>query len=311
MKKNFLLMAALLMGMAMSVTMTSCDHDDDDDEEQIVNNGGNGSDDGGDSGSGSGSDSGNGGSGNSTSVNGIVNGAIEKGIFTINAEGKQIRVSQGNLQYQPSTGTWRFAENPWDRVGKAANKEMSETYDGWIDMFYWGSGDNPLVVPADDAGFVDWGKNPISNGGNQPNQWRTLSNKELKYIAQHGCMTTRLVQVPLGGYNYCYGLLIFPFNYVLPDGLQLPVAYEDEAYPDCSQEDMLKYQANGAFFIPEAGCICSDEYKSYIIEIDSDAVYWTTTSNGSGYGTLYNIRCSNSQSVPRAVRASVRLVQDL
>ena len=30
---------------------------------------------------------------------------------------KQVHFSQGNLQYQASTNTWRFAEMQWDFVG--------------------------------------------------------------------------------------------------------------------------------------------------------------------------------------------------
>ena len=43
-------------------------------------------------------------------------GAID-GLFTINSNGDQVYFSQGNLQYQASTNTWRFATNQWDYVG--------------------------------------------------------------------------------------------------------------------------------------------------------------------------------------------------
>ena len=36
------------------------------------------------------------------------------GRFTINENGDQVYFSQGNLQYQPSTNTWRFANNQYD-----------------------------------------------------------------------------------------------------------------------------------------------------------------------------------------------------
>ena len=43
-------------------------------------------------------------------------GAIN-GLFTINDNGDQVYFSRGNLQYKPSTNTWRFAENQWDLCG--------------------------------------------------------------------------------------------------------------------------------------------------------------------------------------------------
>ena len=38
------------------------------------------------------------------------------GVFSV-AEGRQVQFSQGNLQYQPSTATWRFAEHQYDMIG--------------------------------------------------------------------------------------------------------------------------------------------------------------------------------------------------
>ena len=79
-------------------------------------------------------------------------GAID-GKFTINDSGDQVHFSQGNLQYQASTNTWRFAENQWDYVGSqnsihgvpggtvsgSDNANISQTYSGWIDLFGWGT----------------------------------------------------------------------------------------------------------------------------------------------------------------------------
>lgn len=79
-------------------------------------------------------------------------GAIN-GLFTINDNGDQVYFSQGNLQYQASTNTWRFAENQWDFVGTqnpnygdpggtipgSDNANISENYCGWIDLFGWGT----------------------------------------------------------------------------------------------------------------------------------------------------------------------------
>ena len=46
------------------------------------------------------------------------------GRFTVNAQGKQVAFSQGNLQAvfasAGSSCTWRFATNQWDYVGNAA-----------------------------------------------------------------------------------------------------------------------------------------------------------------------------------------------
>ena len=57
------------------------------------------------------------------------------GLFSV-SETEQIRFSQGNLQYQASTNSWRFAENQYDIIG-ADNSNISDSYDGWIDLFGW------------------------------------------------------------------------------------------------------------------------------------------------------------------------------
>ena len=57
------------------------------------------------------------------------NGAI-KAAFSVSAD-KQIYFSQGNLQYQASTGTWRFAEHQYDMIG-SDNSNISSSYSGWI-----------------------------------------------------------------------------------------------------------------------------------------------------------------------------------
>lgn len=77
-------------------------------------------------------------------------GAI-KGKFSINADGDMVYFSQGNLQYQAITDTWRFAEHQWDYVGgtylfqhygnvdNCSNNDVSPNYSGWIDLFGWGT----------------------------------------------------------------------------------------------------------------------------------------------------------------------------
>ena len=68
--------------------------------------------------------------------NALPAGALSGG-FSVSAT-KKVRFSQGNLQYQASTDTWRFAENQYDYIG-SDNNNISSTYEGWIDLFGWGT----------------------------------------------------------------------------------------------------------------------------------------------------------------------------
>lgn len=72
------------------------------------------------------------------------------GVFSV-AEGKTVSFAPGNLQFNAvqgshlradgtkAKGTWRFAEKQWDYVGYYDNKKIAENYDGWIDLFGWGT----------------------------------------------------------------------------------------------------------------------------------------------------------------------------
>ena len=106
------------------------------------------------------------------------------GKFTVNAAGDQVVFSKGNLQYQASTGKWQFAANQFDTIG-IGNDKIAADYDGWIDLFGWGTGNNPTLASVDSTDYIsfsDWGINPISNGGNKANIWRTLTKDEMDYI---------------------------------------------------------------------------------------------------------------------------------
>lgn len=171
-----------------------------------------------------------------------------KGKFTINADGDRVFFSQGNLQYQASTKTWRFAEHQWNFVGdsdyvyneetheeiymaignvlengiQCDNDSISPTYAGWIDLFAWGKGNDPTSLIFDKRQydtFIDWGTNPISNGGNAAGLWRTLTYDEWDYLLFKRKDAAKLVAI--GTVNDVHGLIILPDNWKTPTGLTL------------------------------------------------------------------------------------------
>lgn len=81
-------------------------------------------------------------------------------VFSVSPTEK-VHFSKGNLQYQASTNTWRFAEHQWDYVGDA-NLKIPQVYNSWIDLFGWGTGDDPTKTSTrsrDYSNFTDWGNN--------------------------------------------------------------------------------------------------------------------------------------------------------
>ncbi|MBR1877504.1 MAG: hypothetical protein IJ814_00710 [Paludibacteraceae bacterium] len=97
--------------------------------------------------------------------------------FTINSNGDQVFFSQGNLRYQASTNTWRFAENQYDAIG-SANSNAAADYDGWIDLFGWGTSgyDNTAIDPF----AVNY--QPWATSNSQLNQTKTIKGTEIESI---------------------------------------------------------------------------------------------------------------------------------
>ncbi len=216
------------------------------------------------------------------------------------SETKKVIFSQGNLQWistgshavaggGTAPGTWRFSENQWDFVGnstlgnvyangaKCNNASISSSYTGWIDLFGWGtSGYNskyPYMTSMtwsdygngnnDIAGTnYDWGVyNAISNGGNQPGQWRTLTNAEWSYLfvgrdrAQDKCALTCV--------NGVNGVILLPDDISgLPIGFRLntsvaipptTIVPEDFTRNTFTIEQWRILESAGAVFAPAAG----------------------------------------------------------
>ena len=199
------------------------------------------------------------------------------GYFTINTSKQKVQFSRGNLQYQPSTVTWQFAVNQYEVVGDG-NANISSTYDGWIDLFGWGTGNNPTKTSTskcDYSSFVDWGINAISNGGNTENMWRTLSANEWTYITGQRTNCDSLC----GRATVCgiKGFILLPDDWVSP-GVPFKGS-ENQGYElnQYSLEDWQKMEAAGAVFMPECGSRTGTEFSIGGVQ------YWSTNDGTSCY----------------------------
>lgn len=241
------------------------------------------------------------------------------GLFTINEDGDQVWFSQGNLQYQPSTQTWRFAEHQYSYV----SDDISDisTYSGWIDLFGWGTGDNPTLTSTDNADystFVDWGTGAISNGGNATNQWRTLTSDEWVYLFNTRTNTTNLrtanARYIKSQVNYVPGVILFPDGYIHPSGVTVPKYINTAARPWTSNqyngEKWAAMEAAGAVFLPAAGLLSA---INGVINVGSNGRYWSSTYDPEGYSAnIYFARTAlnPASSIDCCYGPSVRLVRD-
>ena len=217
-------------------------------------------------------------------------------LFSV-GEGIVVSFSPGNLQYHPVNNTWRFAENQWDYVGEA-NANISATYDGWIDLFGWGTGDNPLKTSMngdDYQTFVDWGTNQIGNDA--PNTWRTLTKDEWMCLLYYRTNAESLFA--LGQVNGVNGLIILPDRWSTPEevtfvpstqqGLVWDKRYYSNAAADnfahnvYTLEQWAIMQNAGAVFIPAAG----NRKGTNTFYVNEIGYCWSSTKYGVTYA--YNL----------------------
>lgn len=239
---------------------------------------------------------------------------------------KQVKFSSGNLQYQASTKKWRFAPKQTDYVGEA-NDNISTTYSGWIDLFCWGTGNNPTNISDDNTDypvFVDWGINII--GSDSPNTWRTLAKDEWEYIFRYRTNSSQLYgYAQVAGVN---GVIILPDRWRCPDGItfkpgsyrggSLEDNYQYAAHQTFTTSQWDKLQQSGAIFLPAAGWKFWYTYGNYsTFGSGNDAgFYWSSTAsdNFEAYMLPYfSTGTTIGYLIPdeRRLGKSVRLVQDL
>ncbi len=256
----------------------------------------------------------------------IINGALP-GEFSVSSTQK-VKFSQGNLQYQASTNTWRFAEHQYNYVGgatngnvyvgstKSNNANISATYDGWIDLFGWGTSGyhdpadayNTRYMPYDTAtsmvnmdynyygygpsrnqtspnltgssAHYDWGvHNAISNGGNMAGMWRTLTKNEWVYL-----MKTRATSSVVGGTanaRYCKATVSGIYGVILfPDNYVHPTGIP---VPSHTNQDLADYSdiftSTQWASMEAAGCVflpAAGSREGAIIDENVCGDYWSS-----------------------------------
>ena len=229
------------------------------------------------------------------------------GLFSASAD-KQIIFSSGNLQYHPANNEWRFAENQTDYIG-AANSTISETYNGWIDLFGWGTGDAPTKSSPFYSAyqtFVDWGTNTI--GTDAPDTWRTLSKDEWMYIFYNRPNAQSLFA--LGSVNGVNGTIILPDNWTTPAGVSFVASttnglswqggyyynsngtnYGDNTY---TSEQWSKMEQAGAVFLPASGF----RWGTDVDYVGYYGYYWSSAGDDEDYA--YRVSFNSSGLYPQS-----------
>lgn len=259
-------------------------------------------------------------------------GAIN-GLFSVSAT-QQVWFSQGNLQYKASTNTWRFAATQYDTIG-GANLNYSPTYNGWIDLFAWGTSswncgntyyqpwdhyysDPSLIGPPGCNSLVgayansDWGYyNSITNGGNQTHRWRSPTKEEWQYLLFER-NTNSGILFAKATVNGLQGLILLPddwnsSNYSLFESNQVDGDFNSNTISVSIWANV--FQMNGAVFLPYTGFLTPASKDDTVI-----IAYWTSTCHASNNGLAmamgvgYEVVAIGG--ISRSYGIPVRLVQD-
>jgi uncharacterized protein (TIGR02145 family) len=217
------------------------------------------------------------------------------------------------LQYHPANNEWRFAPSQLDYIGYD-NANISATYKGWIDLFGWGTGNNPAnnsTNNEDYPTFVDWGVNKIGNDA--PNTWRTLTKEEWKYVIEKRDNAEELIGVAqVSGVN---GVILLPDDWSCPSGVTFKSGFHNDygteyyaEYQTFSASDWSKLEASGAVFFPAAG----RRNGFNVFSVRDYGHYWSATEYDSDYAyylCFFSYEASFDD-YNRYIGESVRLVRD-
>lgn len=152
--------------------------------------------------------------------------------FSVNAD-KKIIFSSGNLQHQPSTGSWRFADNQWDIfIPDNSNDSIGQ----WVGHF------------ANDTSMLN---NSVGDG------WRLLTQDEWLYLTYFRENASKLIS--MATVQGKHGMVILPDNFD-STGIRFnhSVLNDDENFhADMTNiydaEEWKKMEDAGAVFLPCAG----------------------------------------------------------
>ena len=226
----------------------------------------------------------------------VLGGGSSSGVFSV-SKTRKVCFALGNLQYQASTGQWRFADHQWDYVGTQTpdrewkvyggmvsgsdNADISKDYEGWIDLFGWGSGDNPTNTSSekvDYPSFVDWGQN--CSGG-----WRTLTEAEWVYVL-YTRKTSSGVRYAKAIVNDVKGLILLPDNWS-KSKYSLKETNRDEAdfiSNKISESTWNKiFSPAGAVFLPAAG----QRDGKTVRGVGLWGYYWLAPTGDDGSSSVY------------------------
>lgn len=199
---------------------------------------------------------------------------------------KKVIFSKGNLQYQPSSSTWRFAEHQYDLLDddptyNHTTSSYTSISDDWIDLFGWGTwtvnGADPwettFLSPKYETGVSGAGEfENVCKEGIGDGKWMTLSSIEWGYLL-YGRTTAMTIRFSKATVHDVNGLVLMPDNWEGTYVFANSNTY-DAAFAEISNGDWTTLEAEGAVFLPAAG----QREETSVRGVGSNGKYWSSTA---------------------------------
>ena len=229
-------------------------------------------------------------------------------VFSI-GDNKTMHFSQGNLQYNITTAVWSFMEHQYDVV-ETYGQDVGTNYadqnivslfgwgtSGWNNgnMYYqpynteqfWDSETGNGYGPTDGTNYnydltgdyanADWGVyNAIANGGNTPNQWRTLTVNEWDYVF-NARTTPSGIRYAKGIVKGINGVILLPDDWNTSiHALNYTNRIDAPFTTNTIDTDWTMMESAGAVFLPVA-CHRDGTYVNVDYGGVAHGYYWSTS----------------------------------
>ena len=201
---------------------------------------------------------------------------------------------QGNVVLNENSGNCTPSNNGhWSQNEQVGNS----TYQGWIDLYGWGTGNNPTKTGGSSSSYTwnEWGENYISNSGltnssENSSYWVTMTKDEWasfgNTLGASALTTKRMAYAAVAG---VHGMIF------LPDLCPIPTGWYDYSHESNTAGEDIDFskntydatqwktmEQNGAVFLPSSGYrgTLASEYDGGRADHQDVGQYWSSSISG-------------------------------
>ncbi len=210
--------------------------------------------------------------------------------FSVSAD-TRVTFAPGNLQYQASTDTWRFAPTQYHRCLRD-NENISKTYSGWIDLFGRDSYEPYQSSKKDSYIWREWGDKEIYEGTtkHEKDTWRTPGYFEIRHLVverrfeDHGMYSFVFLRYGNGSRDTVSGVIFYPDYFSFEKAGITPIPFDDPqktylaSYDQRSPSILTNINASTWNALEQAGCVfipCVYWRKEKKVQFGVNSYYWT------------------------------------